>query len=243
MPTRIRYTPEQREEMKSKALAMLKGGSTKQAAAAELKITYKTLMRVLGDAGKAPKKKATRAGRVRYTPEQKQRLQDRALAMIEGGISKKAIAKELGIAYRTLMRLLEGVAEKSKKTASKKIASKKIAKDRRIRYTPEQKKTLKAKALKLLAKGKSRFASAKELGVSYPTLRDILAGGKPSKKKAKKGPARGRKTAANPISKMVAMRDRILDVDKKMAELAKEKAGLQKEVKAVYKQLGKELLN
>jgi predicted transcriptional regulator len=50
-----------------------------------------------------PKRQGTR-----YTPQQKEKMRQKALDMRARGVSQKAIAEELGVAVATLTKLLKG---------------------------------------------------------------------------------------------------------------------------------------
>jgi len=126
MKKRVRFTPEQKAQMKTKALAMLEAGQTQQAIAKALKTTVTTLRVLIKDAeypgkrkaagakGKKPAKTAapkvslTKKAVVRFTPEQKAKMKTKALAMLEAGNSQKKIAKTLKTTVTTLRTLIKG---------------------------------------------------------------------------------------------------------------------------------------
>ena len=130
MANRIRYTPAQKEEMIAKAKKLRAEGMSLEKVAKELGIHVNSLIRWLkaeppAKTGKsAPKKKspakvakakASVGKRVRYTPEQKQAMRDKARAMLRQGKSRLAVQEELGIAYKTLVGLLKGAKPAKKK--------------------------------------------------------------------------------------------------------------------------------
>ncbi len=114
-----------------------------------------------------------------------------------------------------------------------------------VRYSPEQKRAMKERALKLRARGTTQKDVAQELGIAVVTLRAIL--GKNAKRRtAGKAKRRPKKSPAgadrkNPVVQLATKRDRVKDIEKEMARLDKEKAELQKGMRALYKNLGKEL--
>jgi hypothetical protein len=121
--------------MIAKAKKLRSQGRSQEETAKELGIHVNSLIRWLKaePAAKtrksAPKKSPAktakakaRGGARRYTPEQKQAMRDKARAMLKQGKSKLAIQEELGIAYKTLDKLLKGAktakaAKKGKLTA------------------------------------------------------------------------------------------------------------------------------
>lgn len=126
MKKRVRFTQEQKAQMKTKALSMLEAGQTQQTIAKALKTTVTTLRVLIKDAeypgkrkaagakGKKPAKTAApkvslmKKTVVRFTPEQKAKMKTKALAMLEAGNTQKKIAKTLKTTVTTLRKLIKG---------------------------------------------------------------------------------------------------------------------------------------
>ena len=140
MAERIRYTPAQKKEMVAKAVKLKAEGMTQAKIAKELGIHLNSVIRWMKpeSADKAAKSKPRKASAVkpakakrasgkglRYTPEQKQAMRDKAIAMLKEGSSKLAIQKELGVAYKTLDRLLKGA--KVPKAGQKSVRKTKVS--------------------------------------------------------------------------------------------------------------------
>ena len=118
MAKAVRYSIEQKQKMRERALALQKKGATQAATAKDLGIAVKTLVALLKGKPSAtsPKKssqKATMVGKkprarrgVRYTVGQKQEMRKRALELRKLGRSQKAVAEDLGIAVQTLRHLM-----------------------------------------------------------------------------------------------------------------------------------------
>jgi transposase len=195
------------------------------------------------------------AKHIRYTPAQKKEMVAKAVKLKAEGMTQAKIVKELGIHVNTLKAWLNPKpAAKTDKSTPKKAAKarpkKKTAKHRKakaaavkggLRYTPEQKRAMRDKAIAMLTKGSSKLAIQKELGVAYKTLVNLVKGEKVPKV-GKKSARKTKMAAADPVAQMAEIRKRILDINNEVAQLGKEKAKLQNEMKAVYKRLGKEIM-
>ncbi len=187
------------------------------------------------------------AKHIRYTAAQKKEMVAKAVKLKAEGMTQEKIVKELGIHVNTLKSWQNPKpAGKSAKSTPKKASVVKPAKAKRasgkgLRYTPEQKQAMKDKAIAMLKEGSSKLAIQNELGVAYKTLVNLVKGAKApmaGKKRAKKT----KMAASDPVAQMTEIRKRILEINGSVAELAKEKAKLQNEMKAVYKRLGKEIM-
>lgn len=185
---------------------------------------------------------------VRYTVEQKQKMKERALALKEKGVTQAATARDLGIDVKTLVALFKGkpAAKSPKKISQKaKMAGKKPGAPKAFRYTPEQKQEIRRRAKQMRAEGQSQKAVAEELGIAVQTLVRFLgskAATKAAKAKVAKGPRPAGRGPSDPLTKLARMRERFEELTQQVSRLNKEKARLQKEMKGVYKVLGKDLL-
>ncbi len=181
---------------------------------------------------------------IRYTPAQKQAMIAKARKLKAEGMSQDKVAKELGIHVNSLIRWMKPQpAGKSAKSTPKKVASRKAKRSagKPLRYTPEQKQAMRDKAIGMLKQGASKLAIQKELGVAYATLNKLLKGTK-TPKAGKRRAKKGKRAVSDPVAKMAEIHKRILEINGSLAALGKEKARLQKEMKAVYRRLGKDIM-
>jgi transposase len=186
----------------------------------------------------------TMAKGIRYTSAQKKAMIAKARKLKAEGMSQDKVAKELGIHVNSLITWMKPQpATKSAKSAPKKVPSRKAKRSagKPVRYTPAQKQAMRDKASAMLKQGASKLAIQKELGIAYATLTKLLKGAK-APKAGKKSARKTKMAAADPVAQMAEIRKRILDINNEVAQLGKEKAKLQNEMKAVYKRLGKEIM-
>ncbi len=114
---------------------------------------------------------------------------------------------------------------------------------KRIRYTPEQKKTMKKQAVELLGKGINQKAVAKELGTTVSTLHSVLDGESYPGQRIKMATAAGKTkiVPTNPVLQLASKRDRLAEISKAITALEDEAKRLKEEMKSMYDALGKEL--
>ncbi len=184
------------------------------------------------------------AKRIRYTQAQKKAMIAKATKLKAQGMSQDKAAKELGIHVNSLIRWMKPEAPaKTAKAAPKKAGRKKgkRAAGKPLRYTPEQKQEMREKAIGMLKQGASKLAVQNELGIAYATLVALLKGAK-GVKAGKKAVKEAKSVAGDPVAQMAGIRQRILEINGEVVALGKEKATLQKEMRVVYRQLGKDIM-
>ncbi len=184
------------------------------------------------------------AQRIRYTPAQKKAMIAKAKKLKAQGMSQDKAAKELGIHVNSLIRWMKPeAAAKTAPAAPKKVARKKgkRAAGKPLRYTPEQKQEMRDKAIEMLKQGASKLAVQNELGIAYATLVALLKGAK-GVKAGKRVAKKTKGTGQDPVAQMAGIHKRILEINGEVVALGKEKATLQKEMRGVYRQLGKDIM-
>lgn len=111
---------------------------------------------------------------------------------------------------------------------------------KRIRYTPEQKKKMKQKALNLLSQGKSQKAVAAELGTTITTLNTLFKGETYPGQRRKSSKVKGKLglDSSNPVTQLAAKCRRLEDIGRAKQALEAEEQQLKEEMKALYDALG-----
>ena len=191
----------------------------------------------------------------RYTPSQKTEMIVKARKLKARGMSQEVIARKFGIHPNTLSLWLTtqsapAVQSTPKETPAEAPQEVKASLPTARRYSPEQKRMMKDKALAMIAHGKSKLAVQEELGIAYKTLVALLADSSVSKsaksaKSAKATKQAAKKTvkiAADPVQQMADIRNRILEINADIAQLNKTRESLQQEMEVVYKRIGEEIL-
>jgi len=190
------------------------------------------------------------AKRVLYTDEQKRRMVNQAQQMRQKGMSQNKVAQQLGITTKSLAKWLHKYgspkpAEETKVEAQS-LPRRTPAERGRIRYSPEEKRMMKAHAVELRNRGVSQQGVADTLGISVQTVRALLKDTRiPAKTAAKTaGPQTAAKTptrAKDPLIQLASARDRLQEIDKELETLHSERAGLQEKAKRLHKMIGEEL--
>jgi transposase len=185
-----------------------------------------------------------------YPEEERRQKVEKAEKMLKEGVSQAKVAGELRISLKTLYGWLEkygsgrpgkGVKTKPKAQAKAKTPS---AKAGPVRYTPEQKAQMRARALELRRQGKSRRAIADDLGVADKTAQRLLHEAVAVAKTARPTGAAQPKTGTqvtNQVQDLASMLDRIHALDEQVKALKAERGALRETALRLHKAIGQEL--
>lgn len=114
-----------------------------------------------------------------------------------------------------------------------------------IRYTPEQKAKMREEAWLLKAQGKSQKECAERLGVTIPTFKALLdeggASGMGRRGRPRGGMAISGLSESHPAIQLALKKQRLAEIDQKIAALNGEKERVEEELRTLYKALGEEV--
>jgi transposase len=165
-------------------------------------------------------------------------------------VSQNKVAQQLGITTKSLVKWLHKYgspkpAEETKVKAQS-LPGRTPAERGRIRYSPEEKRMMKARAVELRNRGVSQQAAADELGISVQTLRVLLKdtrfpGKAPAKTAGSQTAAKTSTKATDPLMELASARNRLQEIDKELETLHSQRADLQEKAKRLHRIIGEEL--